>query len=323
MSHPTVSVILPVYNGEQYLRFAVESVLNQTFQDFELILIDDGSVDSTPSIAKEYGERLSYVRQDNTGVAGAFNHGLRLATGRYISWLSHDDVFLPAKLEKQVEALSQITEPAVCYTDVQMIDSQSRIIGERKLPQHRRDDALRHVLTAGLICSASYSILYDRRCIDEIGMYSLELRQAQDVDMLARFARHFPLIHVPGFLAQVREHSGRGIRSKKWEREIFKYFSERLNTTPLEELFPDIKPVTKSERARAFLWLGDKLASVPIPVYQKIARAQYRKALSELPAIGPTLAVHYVFSLFAAFRLGTSAVLANPEMLINLIKKHD
>jgi len=323
LNHPTVSVILPVYNGEQYLRLAIDSVLNQTFRDFELIVIDDGSVDSTPSIVREYGEQLKYVRQDNTGVAGAFNHGLRLATGRYISWLSHDDVFLPAKLERQVEALSQTTVPSVCYTDVQMIDSQGRIVGERNLPQHSREDALRHVLTAGPICSASYSILYDRRCLDEIGVYSTELRQAQDVDMLARFASHFPMIRVPGCLMQIREHGARGIRSKKWEREIYQYFSDRLNTVPLEELFPDAKPVTRPERARAFLWLADRLASVPIPVYQKIARAQYRRALSEHPAIGPTLAVHYVFRLAAAFRLGIAALAANPEMLTSLLKKPD
>src|SRR5919202_5230350 len=104
MSSPAISVILPVYNGEDYLRFAVESVLNQTLQDFELIVVDDGSKDSTPEIARSYGARVRYVRQENTGVAGAFNHGLRLAAGRYISWLSHDDVFLPRKLESQLAA---------------------------------------------------------------------------------------------------------------------------------------------------------------------------------------------------------------------------
>src|SRR6266568_601549 len=105
---PVVSVILPVYNGENYLRFAVESVLNQTFQDFELIIVDDGSVDATAAIVREYASRVRYVRQDNTGVAGAFNHGLRVSTGQYISWLSHDDVFHPTKLEKQVSALDSV-----------------------------------------------------------------------------------------------------------------------------------------------------------------------------------------------------------------------
>src|SRR6185503_4290778 len=126
---PVVSVILPVYNGENYLRVSIESVLHQTFQDFELIVVDDGSSDASGDIARSYGEQVKYVYQENTGVAGAVNHGLRLATGRYISWLSHDDAFHPNKLEKQVTALSQVGTPAVCYTDIQRIDSEGRDVG--------------------------------------------------------------------------------------------------------------------------------------------------------------------------------------------------
>lgn len=322
MSKPLVSVILPVYNGENYLRLAIESVSRQTFTDYELIIVDDGSVDATAEIVRAYeSPRIRYVRQENTGVSGAFNHGLRLATGRYISWLSHDDVFMPTKLEKQVQAISQSAGPSVCYTDIQMMDSEGKVFLNRSLPEHGREDALRNVLTGGFISLASYSLLYDRRCIDEVGMYSLEWRYAQDVDMLARLARRFPLIRVPEFLMQVREHTARGIRSRKWEREITRYFTEKLNSTPIEELFPEIKPTTRSERARAFMWLADRLASVPLPVYQKIARGQYRKALSEDSTILPTLSLHYVGSLLAAGRLGFMTVLKNPKMLLSLIKK--
>ncbi len=321
MSKPIVSVILPVYNGENYLRLAIESVSGQTFSDYELIIVDDGSVDATADIVRAYETpRIRYVRQENTGVSGAFTHGLRLADGRYISWLSHDDVFMPTKLEKQVNAISQSAGPSVCYTDIQMIDSQGKVFLNRRLPEHGREDALRNVLTGGLISLASYSLLYDRRCIDEVGMYSVEWRYAQDVDMLARLARRFPLIRVPEFLIQVREHRDRGIRSRNWEREIARYFPERLNNTSIEELFPDRKPVTKAERARAFMWLADRLASVPIPVYQKIACGQYLKALSENPAILPLLAAHYVRSLFAAFRAGTKFLLAQPQTMIDLIR---
>jgi len=87
MSDPTVTVILPVYNGENYVRFAIESVLNQTLKHLELVVVDDGSTDSTPEILASYGPPLRYVRQENTGVAGAFNHGLRLARpGRRNRW---------------------------------------------------------------------------------------------------------------------------------------------------------------------------------------------------------------------------------------------
>jgi glycosyltransferase involved in cell wall biosynthesis len=284
MSNPTVSVILPVYNGEHYVRLAIDSVLGQTLEDFELIVIDDGSADSTAEIVRSYGERVNYVRQENSGVAGAFNHGLRLAQGRYISWLSHDDVFLPAKLATQVEALGQVAIPAACYTDTQIIDGVGALVIEHRLPEFDRHKVLRHVLTGGPICSASYSVMYDRRCIEEVGPYSEFWRYTQDVDMLAKLAARFPLIHVPEILMQVREHETRGIHSKAWEREVCRFFQVRLNSLQFQELFPDLgERATKPERSAAYRWLADALAAQPYPI-SWAAFSQYRRALREHPA---------------------------------------
>lgn len=315
MSNPIVSVILPVYNGERYLRFAVESVLNQTFQNYELIIIDDGSVDSTPSIVAEYGQRVRYVRQDNTGVAGAFNHGLRLATGRYISWLSHDDVFLSAKLEKQINVISQVAAPSVCYTDIQMIDSLGCVVFEQKLPEYSCEHAFRHVLTGGPICSASYSILYDRRCLEEVGVYSEILRYTQDVDMLARLAQRFLLIHVPLPLMQVRDHEKRAIRSKNWEHEVERFFRDRLEHHAVEELFPDMtEGATMAKRGRAYLWLGDSLAKQPYPIY-RVAYTEYRRALKECPSLVAHLLARIVLlSMRELYEILARAMQAVPQL---------
>ncbi|HKR01610.1 MAG TPA: glycosyltransferase [Pyrinomonadaceae bacterium] len=289
MSNPTVSVILPVYNGENYLRFAIESVLGQTLQDFELIVIDDGSSDPTPGVARSYGERVRYVRQNNTGVAGAFNHGLRLAAGRYISWLSHDDVFHPAKLENQVNALSHFSGPAVSYTDLQVIDARGEVVGEHRLPGHEQGQNLRHILTGGAVCSACYSVMYDRRCIEEVGPYSEALRSTQDVDMLARLARRFPLVHVPSLLMQVREHESRGVHSKEWERDVVQFFRRQLNKYPLAELFPELgAEATGRQKAQARVWLAETLEERGFPYYLA-AYSQYRGALRESPASAPQL----------------------------------
>lgn len=287
MSEPTVSVILPVYNGENYLRFSIESVLGQTFRDFELIVIDDGSKDSTPEIARGYGERLRYVRQENTGVAGAFNHGLRLARGQYISWLSHDDRFLPTKLEKQLAALAKVEGPAVSYTDVQMIDSAGRVITEHRLPEHGREELLRNVMTCGLICMASYSVLYDRRCVEEVGSYSVHRRYSQDVEMLVRFARRFPLVRVPEFLMQVREHETRAIHTKAWEREVIKFYTEHLRDIPFEELFPE-RGASSAARSEAYEGIGDTFAQQSFPLF-RVALSQYKRAMRESPTKAPKL----------------------------------
>jgi glycosyltransferase involved in cell wall biosynthesis len=290
MSEPAISVILPVYQGENYLRFAIESVLNQTLKDLELIVIDDGSTDSTPEIAQSYGSGVRYVRQENTGVGGAFNHGLKLAKGRYISWLSHDDTFHPTKLEKQLSALSQLNSPAACYTDIEIIDAQGNVTASHKLPAYERGETLRHVLTGGPICSASYSLMYDRRCVEEVGPYAVELRYTQDVDMLARLVRRFPLIHVPETLMQVREHASRGIHSNEWRRAVRTFFRERLAAIPFEELFPEngVK-ATKADRSAGYTWLADTLSVQPDPICE-VALSQYYRAWSEYPPATPLLA---------------------------------
>lgn len=289
MSNPTVSVIMPVYNGEQYVRFAVESVLGQTLQDFEFIVVDDGSADSTPSILAEYGSRLRYVRQDNTGAAGAFNHGLRLAAGRFVSWLSHDDVFLPAKLERQTAALGREAGAAVCYTDVRMIGPAGEVIEEHRMPEYGRGEALRHVMTGGPITLASYSICYDRRCVEEVGGYSEHWRYTQDAEMLMRLARRYPLIRVPEVLMQVREHGGRGMHSEQWRQEVSAFFRAQLDAVPLEEMFPELAgAASRAERAGKYLWLADAFAGHTQPLYG-VAYSLYWKALRENPADAPRL----------------------------------
>lgn len=290
MSEPAVSVVLPVYQGENYLRFAIESVLHQTLEDLELIVVDDGSTDSTSAIARSYGDSVRYVRQDNTGVAGAFNHGLRLAKGRFISWLSHDDSFHPTKLEKQLSALSRLDSPAACYTDIEMIDAQGKVIATHQLPEYERGETLRYVLTGGPICSASYSLMYDRRCVEEVGPYAVELRYTQDVDMLARLVRRFPLLRVPETLMQVREHATRGVHSKAWRHAVRTFFGERLASIPFEELFPESgATASRSERSAGYRWLADTLSVQPNPI-REVALSQYYRSWREDPSFTPLLA---------------------------------
>ena len=280
---PAVSVILPVYNGENYLRVAIESVFQQTFADYELIVVDDGSRDASGDIARSYGKDLKYVYQENTGVAGAVNHGLRLATGRYISWLSHDDAFHPEKLEKQVTVLDHIGIPAVCYTDIQRIDSEGRDVGEYVLPEHPRSEVLRHILTCGPIVLASYSILYDRRCLDQVGLYSVKWRYTQDVEMLLRLARIFSLIRVPGALMQVREHEDRGIFKKTFAPEVLEYYTQQLKATPLEDLFGELTTEsTLTDRAKARLWMAENFALGRYPLY-KLALPLFVRSVPAYP----------------------------------------
>jgi len=102
-----VSIVIPVYNGSDYLSSAIESALNQTYPKCEIIVVNDGSDDNglTEKIARSYGKKIKYAEQENGGVACALNHGIRIINGDYFAWLSHDDVFLPEKTEAQLNAI--------------------------------------------------------------------------------------------------------------------------------------------------------------------------------------------------------------------------
>ncbi|ACA60196.1 glycosyltransferase [Candidatus Desulforudis audaxviator] len=128
---PVVSVIIPTYNHKDFIKDAIESVLQQTFQDFEVIVADDASNDGTATIVKSYAqqypEKIKAVIGDRRlGIAGNINRALRLATGKYIAWLGGDDLMYPTKLEKQVRYLEAHPEITGCHHDADVYDEQTK-----------------------------------------------------------------------------------------------------------------------------------------------------------------------------------------------------
>ena len=108
-----VSIIMPVYNGENYMREAIDSALAQTYENTEIIVVNDGSTDRTEEIAKSYGDRIVYVSKENGGSSSALNAGIKKMTGDFFSWLSHDDLYLPERTEELMKAWSGDENEAV------------------------------------------------------------------------------------------------------------------------------------------------------------------------------------------------------------------
>lgn len=127
MSEPLVSIIIPVYNGSNYMREAIDSALAQTYHNVEVVVVNDGSKDNgqTEEIAKSYGDRIRYFSKPNGGVSSALNMGIRNMHGEYFSWLSHDDVYEPDKIFKQVEALQGCDEQTIICCEASQIDAHS------------------------------------------------------------------------------------------------------------------------------------------------------------------------------------------------------
>lgn len=195
---PTVSVIVPTYNRPDRLREALESVLAQTFQDFEVIVVNDGTVDVTAVLAGlAHGGRITCIQHDrNRGLAAARNTGLRLARGTYIAYLDDDDRYYPDHLAVLIHALRQGTFK-VAYTDawraIEVIDGNRRVVTGRDLPYSYDFNAAKLLVTNyfPVLC-----VMHKRACLDEIGMFDETLYAHEDWDLWIRMATAFPFLHI-------------------------------------------------------------------------------------------------------------------------------
>lgn len=128
MNNPLVSIIIPVYNGADYLQEAINSALAQTYPHVEVIVINDGSTDNSEEIALSYGDKISYFAKPNGGVSSALNLGIEKMKGAWFSWLSHDDMYLPHKIEEQVKLTTQYEDAQIIVNDVKFINQNSEVI---------------------------------------------------------------------------------------------------------------------------------------------------------------------------------------------------
>jgi glycosyltransferase involved in cell wall biosynthesis len=280
---PKVSVIIPVFNGTNYLREAIDSVLSQTYKNYEIIVVDDGSTDETWAVIQSYGSSLRGIQKENGGVASALNCGIRNATGDYIAWLSHDDLFLPEKLEHQVNFLREFRKFKACYTDYYVIDAYGRILKEVETPWYPRDEAIRKLFGSAYVHGST--MLIERTCFDRVGLFSEGLRYTQDTEMWLRLLRQFEVGRVPQKLAKGRSHPAQGsCNVKTHEAEAQEMYRQLFEEMGIEEVFPELARLANDPKivATAYTWLGDTMA-----VHRRwysFAEKQYRRAMAIDPS---------------------------------------
>jgi hypothetical protein len=213
ISHPKVSIVIPVFNGADFLRQAVESALNQTYPRVEVIVVNDGSIDGgkTEEIAKSFGSRIRYVHRANGGVAAALNTGIQMMEGDFFSWLSHDDLYYPHKIEFQLKFLKDALPQAVMlYSDFDIIDANSICTGVCRVPSVIADAPLVAILSTIV---HGCSTLVSREIFDRVGLFNERLLTTQDNDMWLRILKDgYPILHVPEVLIRSRQHAGQGQR---------------------------------------------------------------------------------------------------------------
>jgi glycosyltransferase involved in cell wall biosynthesis len=235
---PKVSIVIPVYNGSNYLREAIDSALAQTYKDIEVIVVNDGSKDGgkTETISLSYGERIRYFAKENEGVSSALNYGIRKMTGEYFSWLSHDDVYYPQKIEVQLDYLRNKNENTILYSDYDVIDCNSKYI--KKTPvKNVESDRFRYALLFGSPIHGC-SVLVPKACFDRCGFFDDTFLTMQDLDMWFRMAKWYTFKYIPQKLIMSRSHDEQGSKQKtdtvSLERDNF--YLHCLKNMSIEEL---------------------------------------------------------------------------------------
>lgn len=234
-SRPLVSVVIPTYNRARTLGRAIRSVLDQTFKDLELIVVDDGSTDSTACSVQRYQEpRLRYLRHAvNRNGSVARNSGIAASRGEYIAFLDSDDEWLPRKLELQLRRLGEVADDwAVCYTGFLRIREgvasqtsraeQEGYLGKELLYRH-----LPAFGSTGLV---------ERSCFERVGRFNESLPCHQDWDMALRLARRYRIAAVPEPLARIHISENRSARTVETGRRLLlAEMQSDLSKLPLEE----------------------------------------------------------------------------------------
>lgn len=208
--NPKVSIIIPVYNGSNYLHEAIDSALAQDYANCEVIVVNDGSTDNgqTASVASCFGDRIRYVEQANGGVSSALNTGITIAEGDYISWLSHDDLYLPQKVSVQVDVIRKINRDVVLYGDYALIGPLGQVIRTVGNPSLTRQEFFNKLFLSGPIHGCT--TLVPKSCFDEVGLFRLGLKTVQDYEMWYRLLKKYEFVHVSQVLIKSRVHEEQG-----------------------------------------------------------------------------------------------------------------
>ena len=189
----TVSVVIPAYNAEAFIRSAIESALSQTLPVHEVLVIDDGSQDQTPQIVASYGKQVRLISQPNGGPSSARNHGAQVATGEYIAFLDADDRWSADKLERQAAAMQERPEAVLCYTSLLMLlpDGSEKV--EIACPEDRVAEVLR-IYNPNITPSA---VLVRRDLLVASGGFDVTRQGCEDWELWFRLSRTGPFCVVP------------------------------------------------------------------------------------------------------------------------------
>ena len=248
MNHPKVSVIIPAYNHEKYVGEAIQSVLDQTFKDFELIIINDGSTDHTEAeILKFRDERIQYYSQENRGLSRTLNRGINLARGEFFNFLPSDDIFLPEKLTIQLKAFEESEDIGVVFSYHLAVDGEGKevrddpIVDWFTVPFETKEEIFPALFERNFLSVPT--ALVRMECFRNVGLFDESLKTAQDYDLWMRILKYHDLRLIKKILLKLRWH-GKNLTYRvtpETELERAKVLLKAYRNLTIEDIFPSLR----------------------------------------------------------------------------------
>lgn len=217
MKPKAVSVVIPAYNAARYIKQAIDSVLAQSYREYEIIVVDDGSTDETPVIAQQFGDAIRCIRQSNRGLSAARNTGIKNARAEIIALLDSDDLWEPQFLERMVYHLNLHPEAAGIYCGFQYINSKGEVVGEPSL-KIVPPELFHATMSDDGNWLAPSAVMFRKRLAEHVGLFDESLQSVQDWDLWIRLSESAPFVGLKEALVEYRRHENN--MSKDPERMI-------------------------------------------------------------------------------------------------------
>ncbi len=253
-----VSVIIPAYNCDRYIKDAIASVFAQTYTDYELIIVDDGSTDDTAQIIKSYGDRINYIYQSNQGVAQARNTGLAAAKGKYIAFLDQDDFFYPQKLASQVELMEQKPHLGMIGSGWDIVNSQGKALDTVRPWSESRELDIQDIIVWKPVFLGA--MLFSHAWLKQTYGFDPRLEQTPDVDLVLRLAAiGCPAYWMKDGTVAYRQHESNASGNTLLQAQELNSMLERFFSD--SKLQPQVKALEKSSRYQSLVWSAWRLYS--------------------------------------------------------------
>ena len=279
---PTVSVIVPTHNMGHFLGSALQSVLSQSYRDFEIIVVDDGSTDNTSEVLARYSldAIIRCLHQENRGPSAARNAGIKAARGRYIAFLDADDMWLPGKLDRQVAAMRQHPEATVVYCRFRYMDLHGNLLpcSTDWVLERTRETLYEELMYRNVISGSDSAVLVRSSHLMEVGLFDEYLPTCEDQDLWRRLAlRHQFCFLEDEVLVYIRRHPG-SIQANLRQTTLgrMRYLSKLRRDTP-----PEFRHHLPNVAQKAYLELA----------WAHYAKRRFSKSLfflAKIALLGPT-----------------------------------